>query len=242
MARRRKKKRKINLKVLIALIIIIGVTAGLLTAPIFNISKISVSGIERLTEEQVISVSGIGLGKNIFRTSIGRARKKIMSQPMVENVKILRKFPARIEISVEERKLFAYVPFGDVYYGIDKNCTVIETVTECAEDSPKLTGLYTLEAPEGGEIKFQNDGETELVKKIAGALYENGMGDVISELNLQNTVNIMLVTKSGLIVQLADDSELDYKIKLMKNIIDRGYTWGVFDVSNPAVPTYRKNM
>lgn len=242
MARRRKKKRKINIKFLIILTVLIAATAGMLTAPVFNISKISVSGIERLSEEQVISASGIEVGKNIFRTSMGRAKKRLTSQAMIENVKIIRKFPARVGIEVEERRIFAYVPFGDVYYGIDKNCTVIETVSECAEDSPKITGLYTLEAPEGGEIKFQNSGETELVKMIAASLYENGMGDVLSELNLQNTVNITLVTKSGLIVHLADDSELDYKIKLMKNIMEKGYSWGVFDVSNPAVPTYRKNL
>ena len=40
---------------------------------------------------------------------------------------------------------------------------------------------------------------------------------------------------------LGTTSELDYKLKLTNTILAEGYGSGIFNVSNPEQPTYRKN-
>ena len=85
----KKRERKI-LAFLVAVVIILSIAAIMLLTPAFNISEIKVHGNSVLKDEQVIKLSGIEKGENIFSVSLKSAKDKLKSHAYVESVKIKR--------------------------------------------------------------------------------------------------------------------------------------------------------
>ena len=102
--KKRKKIFKIT-KIVILIILVVVAIIYLLLSPIFNIEKITVNGIEKLTEEEIISASGIEIGQNTYKINTTKIKEKIKENAYVENVKITRGLPNEIKINVQERKV-----------------------------------------------------------------------------------------------------------------------------------------
>ena len=236
MAKRRRKKR--SKKGIIFFLIIAAIIAAGLTAPFFNIRTVTVSGLSRLTEEEIINQAQIDMGNNIFRTSMGKAEKRLTKLPYVEKAEIARKFPDIVKIKITESVLAAYIKSEQGYIGIDKNGKVLEIANENENAVMTLTGVDT-----DGKILLGEtlDGFSDTALECIEKLEECEILPIVADINLENSVNIIVTTREGLETFLGTTDELDYKIKLLQNIISQGYTSGIFDTSNPSQPTFRKN-
>lgn len=130
--RKKSKKKKVNKKiigcfsiiVLIATIIILA-----LTAPIFNITEITVQGNNKIPTNTIISLSELKKGENIFKFN-NSVEKKIKENNYVENVKVQRKLPGKVIISIEERNIKYQVNLINSYVYIDKNGYILENSSE----------------------------------------------------------------------------------------------------------------
>ncbi len=85
----------------------------------FNIEKISITGLETVTEDEVLALSGLSTGINIFELDKELLGKAIKIHPMVKNTTITRHLPGEIEVEVEERQIWALVPYDDLVLCID---------------------------------------------------------------------------------------------------------------------------
>lgn len=237
----KKKKRKVKKK-RVALLIILLFTAALLavamTAPFFNINKITITGCEHITEEEVLLAASIPKGENIWRTNLGRAEKMIKKIPYVDEAEVLRKFPDKVVIKIIESEIAAYIQNGDRYIGIDKKGKVIE-ITDVPPDKINILGFEAAEFVPGEIIKFQDSQNDEVLYKCLDEFEKRNLSPVIESVLILSRIEISFTTKEGLKVVLGSTDELDYKLKLFSSIIEKGYTKGVFDVSNTSMPTYR---
>lgn len=242
MAKRRKRKMKRSSKIFfVILFCFIAIVAVLLTLPFFNITSISVSGISRVTEEEVIAKSGIMTGENVFRTSTGKAQKRIERIPFVDKATVTRKFPARIEINIVESSLAAKVLYGEEYIGIDQNGKVVNKSPDAEEGVLTIFGLAVSKSEEGEKIEYESEDFLKIQSDIFDQLQKNNLWGKMSALNLENRSFISMSTFEGLDVYIGTEDELDYKFKLLASILDQGYTSGVFDITNTSQPTFRKN-
>ena len=106
---KKKKSKKLILTIFSIIILIAVITIFSLTAPIFNITDIQVEGNEKIATDTIISLSGLKKGENIFKFNnsiIGN----IKENNYIESVKISRKLPGTIKITVQERKGLHQVP------------------------------------------------------------------------------------------------------------------------------------
>ena len=101
------------------MIIVVICAYEVLTSSIFDIKRISVNDCRYYTKEQIIEKSGIKAGNNMFKTSTRRASEKLLEEPYIKEVKIKRKPPSVVEISILERREFASVPLSKKYAVID---------------------------------------------------------------------------------------------------------------------------
>ena len=101
-----KKKKKIKriIKTIILLALIIGGFCFALISPIFNVTEINVTGNEQISSDTIISLSQLEIGQNLFRFNRIKVSNEIKTNAYIENVKIQRKIPNKIEITIEERK------------------------------------------------------------------------------------------------------------------------------------------
>ena len=68
-----KKKKKITIKIVLILAFLITVCILLASSEIFNIKKVSVQGLDKLSDKEIISYSNIVIGENIFKTNLAKA-------------------------------------------------------------------------------------------------------------------------------------------------------------------------
>lgn len=164
--KKKRKKKRYLLKSLLTLAVIIGLYA-LFTSSLFDINTIIVENNHYHTTEQIIDLAQAKTGENIFDASLGSMKKKLLEDPYVRNVKLHRKLPDKVVISLEEREENAAVPFAEQYIIIDKEGMVLRK----SEAEPALTlllGLTIKKMEPGSPLEVEENASlTDTLKLLA---------------------------------------------------------------------------
>jgi len=77
--------------------------------PDYKLSAIEVQTDGTLQREQILSVADLREGENIFRVNLARVHERLQELPQVDEVEVIRKLPAEIDIRIVERKPIAWI-------------------------------------------------------------------------------------------------------------------------------------
>lgn len=122
---------------LIALLVML-----LMLCPWFNITTKTVTGIDDVSKEEIISKAGLEGGEiNLFAFNGIKAKKELMKIPYIKDVKITRKLPNTIIISVTQRQIRGYVPYLKNYLYIDDDGVVLDVKDSYTKPCPVVVGL-----------------------------------------------------------------------------------------------------
>ncbi len=244
--RRRKRRRKRGIiSFLFIILILLCVGLIIIKTPLFNVEKVTVKGNVLVSEEDIFKVSGIYEGQNIFDHLSSYYEEKIHTLPYVSTVKVQKKFPSEIYITVSEEYEYAVLDFGGVGVFCDKHGKSIKIATmEETEKLIKFTGCHEGTYELGNYIRLESDKETETFKKCLAAIEEYGFLDV-TEVNMADINDLVFTVDGNLTVkigELGDEDELSYKMAYIKEVIDslpHGIS-GIIDATNPeAGVSYR---
>jgi cell division septal protein FtsQ len=104
---------KVALVLALCLGIYFGACAGakrfFLENPDYQLSRIEVQTDGTLQREQILQTADVHEGENIFAVNLARAHDQLQQLPQVDEVQIVRKLPAEIDIKVIERKPIAWI-------------------------------------------------------------------------------------------------------------------------------------
>ena len=151
--KKRKKKKRKKKHYLLKFLLFAALCYGLyyfLTSDFFNIKAIQVSGNSHYTAEQVVGLSKIKKGGNLFETSMGDGEKSLLADPYIKDASAGRRLPGTVVISVKERVEYAAVPYGEEFILIDREAVVLRRVDR-APELPLLMGM-TVKTIEPGQI------------------------------------------------------------------------------------------
>jgi cell division protein FtsQ len=113
----------------------------LLTSPHLEIKAIIVEGTGRLTNDEVIELSGITTGRNILSTDLSEARRMLARHPFVKSAEVKRRLPEKVNIVIMEREPQAFVKV-DALYVMDKNGEIFKSYSrQDGLDLPVITGM-----------------------------------------------------------------------------------------------------
>ncbi|AWB45362.1 cell division protein DivIB [Paenibacillus sp. CAA11] len=103
-------KKHTKSKLLWLLILLFAVLLAVLffRSSLSKISEITFHGSTYATNAELLKQSGLHTGDSFFGTSADTIRKRLVSLPAVENVKVDKRFPGTIEVTVEEYPSVAY--------------------------------------------------------------------------------------------------------------------------------------
>jgi cell division protein FtsQ len=108
-------------------------------------SNIQISGNKHLTREQVLSVFGADLARDIFKVPLAQRRADLERLPWVGHATVMRLLPDQIRIAITERTPVAFVKEGDTIGLVDANGVLLDMPVEAEGDAhysfPVLTGL-----------------------------------------------------------------------------------------------------
>ncbi len=214
--KKRVRRHRRNRKIMLFLFLFAMLLGVMFFAPWFKINKITVEGTSHVTEQSVISASTIGYGRNVFRTSIKKATRGIKALPYVGEVKIVRKFPATIKITVTECSVYGYIKLKNAYVYIDKNGKMLEQSNRPPADSVPAIEKFNLEKYEpGGEFKSKDPGKEQYIKDLFSIFAQNGMINRISVINIPNITDLSFTIDNKLEVYVGENVNLDYKINFL---------------------------
>lgn len=95
------------LKVIVILVLVIFLVSCVYkyfsSSSTYKLKKIEIKGLNRLTREKVIAISGLKLGQNIFSINIKNTKNVLKNIRQIDNIELERNYPDTILITVNER-------------------------------------------------------------------------------------------------------------------------------------------
>ncbi len=121
-----------------------GIKKWMSTCSYFFVSSIEVHGEKRLTRKEIIDLSGIRVGDNIFSLDLKKIAGKISSQPWIRFAHVERRLPDAVVIRVEERQPVALARIGERLFMVDRDGTCFKYLHDPKGFSaPIITGIDT---------------------------------------------------------------------------------------------------
>lgn len=246
---RKKKRIKKVIKTLLLLAIIIGGICFALISPIFNIEDIKVNGNEQINSDTIVSLSQLQVGQNIFRFYKEKVINDIKTNAYVENVKIKRKIPNKIEITIEERKQDYNVEFLNGYAYINNQGYILE-ISEKKLDLPVIKGISTPQEQivEGNRLNDDDLEKLETVIQIMNICKSYDLDKKVSSIDITDLNDyIMEMDEEKKIVHLGNNSNLSNKMLYVPTILaeNQGKEGTIYlngDINGDFKPRFREKV
>jgi len=153
--------------------------------------NIEVTGIENVTQAQIMEVMGADIGRNIFFVPLTLQKALLEQIPWVESASVMRFVPNRLKVEIHERTPVAFARVGPRIFLIDAVGTLMELPQKHKYSFPVILGMYPGE-PLSTRVPRMR-AYNELVRQLdsGGARYSQDLSEVdLSDLdNLKVRVN-----------------------------------------------------
>ena len=118
----------------------------------FRIRDIQVQGNKALSQREIVRLSGLELGDLFFKYNYEKVRKRIMSNPRIDDARIVIRTPNAVEIQLRERTPYFRMLDGKTVFEIDRQGTVLGA-KESVADLPNLKGAVLKPGPGGPQLE-----------------------------------------------------------------------------------------
>lgn len=215
-------KRKV-LKFFMLIVIIIIASIILLSSSLFDLKNIYVEGNEKISDEAIISLSGLNLYENIFKLNKNSVIDKIKENAYIENAEISRKLPSTIEIRIKERKVNYMLEYANSYAYINNQGYILEITNEKL-DLPILIGYDTdlSTTTPGNRMDIDDLKKMDTVIRIYETAKSNEIGNLITKINISDSKDyILILDTEGKTVHLGECADLNTRILYLKSILEK---------------------
>lgn len=223
--KRKNPKKKKNLKfvkwIIIIILFILAVTLFMMSS-IFNIKQIVVINNSKITSGEIISLSKLTTGINMFKTTNRSIRNGIKESAYVEDVKIKRNVNGTVTLDIKERKPTYMLKFENTYVYINNQGYMLE-ISETSLEVPIITGFSTSneEIKVGNRLNVDDLNKLDDVIKIIEASKNSPLVNIITEIDITNSFNYKLtIASENKIVQFGDLSNANIKLQMAGKIIN----------------------
>lgn len=218
--RSRRRKIAIRRAVILTLLLVSLLIILCLKLSYFNISNIQVYNNKIVSSEEIVKLSKINKGTNIFYLNLKSIETNVLENPYLLNVKIKRKIPNTISIDIQEREAVFYIKTENGYLIVDKSGIILENRNDIS--NMKLTNLqgFKLEgAAVGNVLPCDDKRKLDVISLITELISLNTSGLDITSVDLSDILNIKVYIGS-LCIKMGTDENIKDKLNLSLNIIN----------------------
>ena len=131
-------------------VLVLGISVWVVaTSALFDIQKIEVRGNHRLSDGQVVSLSGARLGSNLLTVPMEKVQRSLLRSPWIATADVSRSLPSTLVLQVGERAAVAWVSDPGGYAALAPDGTVVERGIGTPEGLVSL-GTSASSTPVGG--------------------------------------------------------------------------------------------
>lgn len=220
--RRRRRRRALLLFYFFTFITVIAAAVALSLTVLFKIDTIQVTGTSRYSAEQIIGACGIEKGENLFLAKTREAGAAIQQKlPYISSAKVSRRLPAKIVISVNEEPVSGALEYNKKYAVIGTSGKVLELAAKMPENCPTIKGLKLSKAEVGKAIVYSDATQQTTFRDLTAAIADTKL-EKVTEIDLSAPYKLQLVYDKRITMDLGLASDLNYKLRFAKSILDAG--------------------
>lgn len=125
------------------ILIIIGVSIGILFSPTFNLESLEIKDGVNVKSAEISNAVNVQYGVNVLRQNYKEMKNAILSLPYIKSAKIKISFPNKIKIEYEEREPYSLLKYLESYYVTDAHGYLLEIKRDISEENilPIIYGI-----------------------------------------------------------------------------------------------------
>lgn len=212
-----KQKSRSLLQIAILIFIALICVLFFLYSSFFYIDKITITGTEKVSESEVLLLSDVSTGTNIFKVNNRLSARAIEIHPLIKSAQVIRHLPREIRITVVEREQWAVMPYNDNFLVLDAEGVCIDKVINLPQGH---YCLITVDKPPE-EVSLGHAIATQGVQMIAEIckLLPQQDEEQISEFHYDSGKNeIMIYTLRGSEIKFGNLERLEEKAALVNQV------------------------
>lgn len=229
--------------ILLAALIALSATAWLLYKGVFVARNVVLEGSVSGSSDEIIRAAALDLGGSIFDVDEAKIRNRLESggRYALDGVEI--QYPSTVVLKVRERTRDAMVSVGGKILVLDSDGYVVEICASVPEDAGLyVQGLNCTNNQLGRRVGASQD-RLDAMKAVLEAIRRQNADSYFSELNVSDPMNLWMVSRTGLRVELGDGENMDDKLlwacSAVADLESRGETRGTLDVSSGNMADFR---
>jgi len=219
---KKKKKRAVRIRraILVMLLLTIALVCFCLFAPFFNITSIEVEGNVQVTSEEILDRVNLVTGTNIFKINKNSIREGLRTLAYLDTVKVSRRLPSTVKISVTECYAELLAPYTSGYLLLDSKGKVLEQISDSSGwDLPELLGVSIEKAEISEKISVQDGVKFDIIFNCIEYFKSKEQLSLISSFDFNDITNIQVTYREGYRVNFAKLDDMDYKMKMLEAIL-----------------------
>ncbi|PRR78753.1 Cell division protein DivIB [Clostridium liquoris] len=218
---KRRKKKFIKKCSLLLILLFSTLIILCLKHPYFDIKNIEVINNKNISKDEIIKLSGINKGDNIFYTNMDNIKNGIITNPYIMKVEIKRELPDTILINVKEREAVFYGEKDGKFAIVDKNGIVLEIRKDIKNmNLVKLQGFDVEKSQIGKPIATDDDRKLQLVYNISSLIGNRKDNYKIALVDIQDMNNIQFYY-GNVLIKVGNGDDLDKKLNKAFNILSQ---------------------
>ena len=220
---RKKRRRNFSLYYLLIIVFVILAMIALSFTFLFKIDTINVKGNTLYTADQIIEVSGINIGDNLFRTNTSEVESKILSAfPYFESASVSRKLASTVNIELVEATPAVSIKYGDTkFMVVSTKGKILETgLTSPKKGTAEVYGMDMTETSVGMEYSDDDDMKKMILDEIIAQSRKLEL-DKITQIDITARTDIRLVYNGTIKIKLGSSQDISFKLSYVKSVINR---------------------
>lgn len=220
--RRRRRRRALLIFYLFAFVTVIAAAAALSLTVLFKIDSITVTGTSRYSAETILQTGGIKKGENLFLTDTAAARQRILQKlPYIGSVKVSRRLPAKIAITVTEEPVCGVLSYQNKYAVLGSSGKVLELADKLPANQTLIKGLTLSKAEVGKPFVYKDSSQQAVFQNLSSAIAAAKL-DKVTEIDLTKSYQLTIVYDNRIRMNLGLASDLEKKVRFGKSVLDSG--------------------
>jgi cell division protein FtsQ len=176
----------------------------LLTTPRFAVASVDVRGASRVPTAQILAAAAVEPGTSLFRLDPRAVADRVEAIPEIRRADVVREFPNRVVVTVEERRPFTLVNAGRLHW-LDEEGRLLGASPEAVV--PQVPVVSGLSADELASMKSAPSPKALAAIALIRALLRTGstLAAEISEIDMGRKDGPVLYTVDGVEVRLGTE-------------------------------------
>ena len=186
----------------------------------FKVQNIDCTGESFYSNSEVIAVSNLKVGQNLFLLDTKKIAKNIEEKlPYSENVKIIRQIPDKLIISTVKAKNYLSVEFNGQNVFLSSKLKVLDISNDSSDESIKVKGLSLDRFEIGKSVVFSEGINETNFLELLNLLEKNMLINNIKTIDFSNPTSIIINYDNRINIKLGLFEKIEYKLKTAVELI-----------------------